>query len=273
MGNPSNRTGSELVDRAASPGGPRATASRISARGVLAVTLALVIAAVCIRLGFWQLDRLDQRRSRNAAIEASLALPPLDLDSDGIAALQRDPGPFQFRRVRARGVYASEAEVVQRGRSYEGRPGVYLLTPLRINGTQWSVLVNRGWAPSPDALSLDPRPLAEPGVREVEGIVELFPHGVREDNPLEHIVDDVRVFSIQRLDPRIVQQRLSTPLLTTAYVLQVAGDDVPSGIQRLPIPAASEGPHLGYAVQWFSFAAIAVIGLIVLWIRARRGSS
>ena len=254
--------------RGVGPAGRRR--SGLSRGGVVAAVAVLAVAAVCVRLGFWQLDRLEQRRARNAAIEASLALAPVALDSGLVAALRRDPEPLHFRRVRVRGVYAPEAEVIQRGRSLDGRPGVYLLTPMRVVGTDWAVLVNRGWAASPDALSLDPAPLSEPGVREVEGILELFPAGVRETNPVERSVGETRVVSVQRLDPEVVRGRLATPLLTAAYVQQLPGGEAPpEGVYRLPLPEVGEGPHLGYAVQWFSFAAIAVIGLGVLAIRSR----
>lgn len=241
-----------------------------AARGALAAVLALLVAAVCVRLGFWQLERLEQRQQRNSELQRALALPPLRLDSAGVEALLRDPERFQFRRVRARGEYATEAEVVLRGRSLDGSPGVNLLTPLRIADSRWSVVVNRGWAPSADALTLDPRPLDEPGVREVEGIVELFPAGVREGRPLEHEVGRRRFVSVQRMDPEILQRRLLTPLLPRVYIQQLPGGGAPADVRRLPIPQVSEGPHLGYAVQWFSFAAIALVGLLILALRSRR---
>lgn len=240
------------------------------APALLAAVLALLVAAVCVRLGFWQLDRLEQRRERNAVLRESLALPPLDLDARSLEAVRRDPERFRFRRVRLRGEYVRGAEVVLRGRSLGGRPGVHLLTPLRLAGTRWAVLVDRGWTASPDALTVDPRPLEEPGPREVEGILTPFPPGVEERRPLEQQVGEREVASIQRLDPAYIQTRLGAPLLPVAYVQQLPGGEPPPGVQRLPLPEMTEGPHLGYAVQWFSFAAIAVGGLLVLAIRARR---
>src|SRR5690606_30438042 len=192
----------------------------VATRGAVATVLVLILAAVCVRLGFWQLDRLEQRRARNAALAEALARPPLQLDGDSLAAVLGDPEGYLYRRVRVRGEYAPEAGVVQRGRSLHGRPGVYLFTPLRISGSRWAVMVNRGWAPSPDALSIDPRPLAEPGVREVEGILAAYPAGVRETRPVARTVGDARVTIIQRLDTDLLQQRLSSPLLPAVYVQQ-----------------------------------------------------
>jgi surfeit locus 1 family protein len=248
----------------------RPPARRASA--LLAAVMVLLIAGVCVRLGFWQLDRLEQRRERNAALRESLALPPLELDADALEAVLRDPERFRFRRVRLRGEYVPEAEVVLRGRSLRGRPGVHLLTPLRVEGTRWAVLVDRGWTASPDALTVDPLPLQEPGPREVEGLLTLFPPGVEERHPLERRAGERMVVSIQRLDPSFIQGRLAAPLLPGAYVQQLPGAGAPEGVERLPMPEMTEGPHLGYAVQWFSFAAIAVGGLLVLVIRPRRGS-
>lgn len=247
----------------------RGRGRRVSPGGVVAAGLVLVLAAVCVRLGIWQLDRLEERRARNEALRGALALPPLELDAGAVARVRDDPERFLFRRVRVSGVYLPEGEVVLRGRSLEGSPGVHLLTPLRIGGGPWAVLVNRGWAPASDALSVDPRPLAEPGGREVEGLIQPFPPDVRESRPLETEVDGARVTSVQRMDTVFLRERVAAPLLPI-YVQQLPGPGDSGAVRRLPVPPLDEGPHLGYAVQWFSFAAIALGGLLVLLLRARR---
>src|SRR5439155_18913889 len=71
----------------------------VQRRDVAAVVSAVLVAAVCVRLGIWQLDRLHQRRARNAAWAARLALPPLTVTGSTPADSARE------RRVQARGVY------------------------------------------------------------------------------------------------------------------------------------------------------------------------
>lgn len=236
----------------------------VTPRGIVAALLVLVVAAVCIRLGFWQLDRLDQRRARNIQIEEALAAPVIPLDSEGLGSFEQDPLAFVNRRVRLRGRYDPEHEIVLRGRARGGRPGVHVVTPLRISGSDAAVLVNRGWAPSPDAATVTLAPLAEPGPREVKGLVHRFPAPGADAIPLS--TEAVGTLSLQRLDLALLRAHLPYPILPV-YIQQLPGSPRAEPPLRMPIPEPDEGPHLGYAIQWFSFATIAVIGFFLVVIR------
>src|SRR5688572_6110495 len=126
----------------------------------------LAFAAVCVRLGVWQLDRLAARRAVNAAALARRGLPEVALP----ARLPAES--LSGRPVRATGRYDRTAEIVLRGQVFGGVPGVVLVTPLRIEGAgDTVVLVERGFVPSPDALTLPPdAELDEAGAQEVRGL-------------------------------------------------------------------------------------------------------
>ncbi len=117
-------------------------------RDLTLAAVAVLVATACVLLGRWQLNRLAQRRARNAALAARLALPPLPVGRNVTADSARQ------RRVVARGVYDFAAERTWPGRSFQGTPGVALLTPLRLADGS-AVLVDRGWVPSPDAFHVD----------------------------------------------------------------------------------------------------------------------
>jgi len=136
---------------------------RLGWRDVAGVLVALAVAALCVRAGFWQLDRLRQRRERNAVSRAALALPQLEVT--GAITLDSARG----RRLHARGVYDYAQERLWRPRPYEGVPGVGLLTPVKLADGS-AVLVDRGWAPSPDAYHVDQRAYREPDTADVLGI-------------------------------------------------------------------------------------------------------
>jgi surfeit locus 1 family protein len=241
---------------------------KLSTRGALAALLALAVAALCIRLGFWQLDRLEQRRGRNAAVEAATALPEVELP-DSFASVARDPEAYIYRRVRLRGEYDAPREVVLRGRGEGGNPGVHLTTPLLLGGGR-AVMVNRGWVPAPDAATVDVRPFVEPGLRDVEGIFLPAP-ATGDAEPLDVSVAGTTLHSYARLP--LASLRAAAPYdLLPLYVQQLAGTPPPGPLpKRVAVPPLDEGPHLGYAVQWFSFAAIALGGLLLLLARNRRG--
>ncbi len=181
-------------------------------------------------LGIWQLNRLAQRRARNGVLAARLALPPLQVQ-DGITA-----DSVRQRRVVAQGVYDFSAERTWPGRSFEGTPGVALITPLRLAGGS-AVLVDRGWVPSPDAFHVDQALYREPDTVTVTGIALIPPRG-RGDV-------DVKGF--------------------LPFVIQLETPERARGLpRRWPAPAFDNGPHLSYAIQWFSFAVIALVGTAVL---------
>lgn len=243
---------------------------RMTLRGTLAAAFILVMCGVCVRLGFWQLDRLQQRKARNHALEMALRMPVLEYDSAAAAAIERDPAPFINRRVRAAGTYDPAGEIVLRGRSNEGSPGVHLVTPLVVPGVQQALLVNRGWVPSPDAATVDARPFAEPGTRTVTGILQEIPRNTRAaGEPATTHVDGAPVVTYRRLDLDALRRKERRPFVRL-YLQQLP--DAASArppIRIAPAPA-DNGPHLSYAVQWFSFAAIGVIGLAILLFRQRR---
>lgn len=207
--------------------------------------VALAFAATCVRLGFWQLERLAQRRARNAEVRAARERPVLELTGRATPV-----DSVRHRRLRARGVYDYDHERLWRARSYEGAPGVSVITPLRLADGS-AVLVDRGWVPSPDASHVDQGAYREGDSAVVEGLGMIAPRG-RGD-----------------VDPRTLADSLPYPLLP--FVLQQLPGDRPTGRSpvRLPPPALDDGPHLAYAIQWFSFAAIVAVGTIALY--RRRG--
>ena len=205
------------------------------------------------------MERREQRANRNAAIAAAAELPVLELDSGTVRAILQDPARFVNRRVRVRGAYGPAGEVVLRGRSQGGRPGVHLVTPLRIGTGGSTVLVNRGWIPSPDALSVDAAAAAELGVRQVEGVLLAIPSGVEE--PL--VRGTARRLNLQSI------RRTSGASVLPLYVQQLKPPASPP-MERIPPPVLDEGPHLSYAVQWFGFALVTLVGFLIV-IRRRAG--
>jgi len=245
---------------------------RISLRGILATAFVLAMCGVCVRLGFWQLDRLQQRKARNHAVEVAARMPVLDYDSMTAEAIEREPALFLDRHMRAAGSYDPSGEIVLRGRADEGRPGVHLVTPLVVPGVPRALLVNRGWVPSPDAATVDARQYAEPGTRTVEGVLMEIPRGTK--NGGEPARQEGGATSYRRLDLDVLRRAERRPIVRL-YLQQLPGADSAAGRPpvRVPLPEPGNGPHLSYAVQWFSFAAIGLIGLAVVFLRRREAAA
>ena len=214
---------------------------RLGRRDVVLVVVAVMVAGVCGRLGIWQLERLQQRRARNAQVTGRLHLPPLELA--GMNALP--PEMVAFRMVHAVGVYDYQRERVRPARAYEGDLGVAILTPLRLADGR-AVLVDRGWAPSADGLHVELAPLREGAgdSANITGLGLVMPRG--HGDP----------------DPARLADSLPYPLLP--FGVQLLPDRGWSVLRRWPAPVLDDGPHKSYALQWFSFGVIALIGTAVL---------
>jgi len=241
--------------------------------GPLLLVLVAVGALVMIGLGLWQLQRLGDRRAANAQIRARMAQPPADL-------AQQSGGLPEYTPVLAKGVYDFSNEIVLRNRAHDQEPGVHVLTPLRLAGSDQAVLVDRGWIPyteaDPAARALYDRPgtlvtitgLARPSQVRTFFLLPADPTA----SP-----DAPRLDSWFWINLPQIQGQVPYPLLP--FFLEAA----PQADQSiLPVSGyddidLSDGPHLSYAIQWFSFTAILIAGSLVLWrqarLEARRGGA
>jgi len=185
----------------------------------------------------------------------------------------RDTATTQYRRATATGTFDWDNELSLASRTREGSPGVNILTPLRVPGTDSAVLINRGWVYAPDAMSVDLARWREPNDATVTGYLLEIPHG---GHGTVSATSSPRV--VRRLEYDSVAKRLPYPV--APYIL-VATENRSAGSPptsrdstpaRLPPPLMDEGPHLGYAIQWFAFAVIGLVGAAVVVRADRRGS-
>jgi surfeit locus 1 family protein len=217
-------------------------------RDLAAAILALAVAAVFARLGVWQLNRLADRKVRNMEIQAAHALAPVELPLHRV-----EPEVLRDRRAQAHGVYDYAHERVWRGRTYDGAPGVALLTPLRLSDGS-AVFVDRGWVPSPDGLHVDATRYREGDSVDVSGLALPAPRD-RGD-----------------VDPPALKDSLPYAVLRIVIQLNDSTAPHPAGLKRWHPPALDTGPHMAYAIQWFCFAAIVVVGVVVLLWKTAKSS-
>jgi cytochrome oxidase assembly protein ShyY1 len=225
-------------------------------RRVAIVAIAAIVAATCVALGFWQLQRLADRRARNAAIEHERSRDPVLITTAVGGAVE------PYTPVRASGTFDAEREVLVYGRSLDGEPGHLVVTPLVLeDGT--AVLVIRGWVPF-DHQTVPVADAAPPA-----GEVSIHGFLVPDEGDGSTVPDESGV--IGRLDVEGVGSTLPYPVLALAIRQKEQAPPQPS---ELPIPLPQEelsaGPHLSYAIQWFCFAAISVVGAVILVRRERR---
>lgn len=212
------------------------------------VTLIVIVGmGVLARLGVWQLDRLAERRAANAALREQLAAGPISLNDPALepAALTEMAG----REATASGQFDFSEQVLLQLQKFEGAPGGHLIAPLRLDGREEAVLVDRGWIPEAELAPEQWSQYEVTGAVTVTGTIRLSEtaRGVEPPSEPQEAVYRVNVEAIERQLPYEV---------LPVYLLQ---SPPPEGNTELPYRETvevdlSEGPHLSYAIQWFAFA-------------------
>jgi len=221
----------------------------------LVPTLALIVLVpVFVGLGLWQLGRAEEKLRLQEQYDART--------SDAIVALGTqpvDPQTIRFYRVAVRGEYEPQRQILIDNRVHKGVAGYHVVTPLRVQGSDMRVLVNRGWIPLGASRTRLPDLPTPPGIQTIEGIAVV---------PLEHVfmlrapvpLTGGRWETVwQHLDLRRFREAVGYPLQPVAILLDPAS---PAGgfTREWSRLDAGIAVHQAYAFQWFALA-VAALGL------------
>lgn len=216
----------------------------------LVATIAVaLIAFTFVNLGLWQLRRLDWRRENNIRILTRRELPPTSLQEH----IGEPASEIEYRRVTAKGVYDTQDELILFGRpNPDGLQGSHVLTPL-VTPDGSTIIVDRGWVP----LSMAEPPIADSlppeGKVNVSGIL-LPPES-------EGGTDPPAGGKIKGVDLDQISAALGRSVMPVFLMLNLQDPPQP-GEYPVPaeIPELTEGSHFSYALQWFLFTVIGLVG-------------
>lgn len=216
---------------------------------------ATVMITAFVLLGRWQLNRLDWRRHNNEVI-ATHEIAPVRNYADIFDHPITDEDAWQ--RVSVSGVYETGTQYQVRYRNFDDRRGIEVVTPLRLPDGH-SILIDRGFIevptgqPIPDALPDPP-----------QGEVSIVGYVRRNENGRDKATTPVNG-QLRLINSIAIGTTLPEASLLNGYISALTSDPPQTG-ELIPLtpPKLTEGPHLSYALQWFAFTAIAVIGLAVL---------
>jgi len=219
-----------------------------------------------VRLGLWQLDRHTEVTADNEVRRELLDLAPVPLNDATLDSLSVDQ--LIGRRVQVSGTWDFGREVIVRNRAHAGSPGVHVVTPLVLDGSPdadrpASVLVIRGWLPGNSRILPRENTHGIPAVGRDSprlALVEASRSGLGE--PVVEVGDgDEAVRSYAALDVALIAGPDGGML---PFFLQLLPDESGTVPVDQPIaealPELDAGPHMGYAIQWFAFAVITVVG-------------
>lgn len=257
------------------------------------ITLAAVLTlAATVSLGRWQLSRAAQKEALQASIDAQKLKPPLTQAE--FLAMDRAADALH-RPVRLRGLWLTPQTVYLDNRQMHGTPGFYVLTPFALEGTEQTVMVQRGWVQRNFVDRTQLGAVETPaGIVEVTGLIEAPPSHLLElgtsatapaagasapaaaasaplaPTPAVEGYSPIR----QNLDLEAFRAETKQPLRTDVSLQQTGAAS--EGLQRdWPAPALGLERHYGYAFQWFGLSALVVIlyawfQFITPFLRSRR---
>lgn len=229
----------------------------------LPAVVAVALLAVMLWAGFWQLGRAEDKR--RAIVEETYrgSRPPVVVD--GALAASYVPARLRNRRALVTGRYRADRQFLLDNRTHHGVAGYHVLTPMRLEGGDVYVLVNRGWVPVGAHRERLPDVAVSSDTLSEEGLIVELPGSGLELGPTGY--DDrgwPRV--VQRVDLARIEAELAAPLLPFVVRLSPASAH---GYLRDWQHRAGLSPerHLGYAVQWFAMAAALAILCVIVCVR------
>lgn len=207
----------------------------------------LVFVALFIRLGLWQLHKAEAKQALQAQLDRHITETPVALPE-----IIDMPEAWRYRNVRASGSYDTRYQILLDNQVEKGTAGYHVITPFKIDGSDKVILVNRGWIPAPAQHSNVPQVGTPSGLQEITGNLWLPSNKIfaLETPPAAGLWQPVW----QNMD----MQRYMESVPFKPYPLIVRLDPAsPAGgfVRNWPRPAERIETHLGYAYQWFGFAA------------------
>ena len=221
--------------------------------------LTVVLAAVMVCLGVWQLHRYHEHAGTNARIDAATKAAPVPVGQ--VLAVGRAPAADRaWTRVTATGRYDPQHEILARGRSVDGAVGFEVLTPLVLSDGS-ALVVDRGWvAPAPGGAVARPVvPPATGGVVTVTGRVHLPESGAAAPTgqPPE----------VRRISPARLAGAVPYPLFGGYLLLDQQQPKATGDFTAVPSDHQNAWQNAGYVVQWWGFAALTILGFV--WVARR----
>jgi surfeit locus 1 family protein len=203
--------------------------------------------AAAISLGIWQLGRAAEKREAKIRFETLSAQPPIH-----VSGAELSTADLELRRVEARGVFDPRYTVFIDNRIHRGVPGYHVVTPLRLEGGNRYVLVNRGWvARTPTRAELPPVSTPQNTVT-VQGIA---------------IVPRLRTLELSRdvmegpiwQNLTIERYRAARPIAIQSFLIRQESDAQDGLVREWEAPDFGIDKHYGYAFQWFALAATILV--------------
>lgn len=229
--------------------------------------LGTLITAACIpifiSLGQWQYHKaqlkLELQDLQDSHVQGAPVAFPQTVD---------DPEAWKYRRVEVAGEYEPRYQILLDNQVENTRAGYHVITPLKIEGTNRYVLVNRGWIPAEANHSDIPAVITPGGRQQVVGQIWVPAKKYYSLETPEQKSNRQWQPLWQNLDMQ--RYAAAVPLAVSPLVIRLDPKSEAGGFSRnWPAPAERITTHIGYAYQWYGFAFAAFIIYLVVSFRKR----
>lgn len=212
----------------------------------------MLAVASTVALGHWQQSRVEAKLALASEYAARSRSPSVTVPD-----LRADPGTLQFRHVMVKGEYLASSGFLLDNQVLKGVPGYHVITPFKIQGSSMGVLVDRGWIAAGLRRDQLPDPPVPKGPQTVEGVA------VTPSGRFLELAPDAKQGPLRQ---NIVIERLEAELKLSLQpiVIQQISDAQDGLVREWPLPDAGADKNRAYAIQWYSFAALALVLYIVL---------
>lgn len=224
--------------------------------GIVPTIVFLLILPILLRLGFWQLDRAEEKRILIELFKQQNELGPLSLTGK----LETDD-ILNYRLAQVSGDYNSNKLIFIDNKIHQGKTGVYVLTPFKLKNSEYSILVNRGWVPMGFDRSSLPKVKTPQGELKLDGKLKIItekPFTV--GNQFQS--NEGWPALMQWINIEEIEKKSALKLLPYIFLLN---DKEQSGFVRNWKPVVMQPEKsTSYAVQWFALAlALTIIYIVV----------
>ena len=217
--------------------------------------LTALLLPLLLGLGFWQLEREEEKRALAERFEQRQMQPAVDLR--GLDATRDD---LAYRPVLMRGAYVPGQYLLQDNRIQRGRFGYEVIALFRLAGDAGYALVNRGWIAGDPARQSLPEPAQPSGELEVRGQIYVPPDPpyllTEQDVPVNNWPRVIQALETDTLVPAL-ERRLDASLFPHSVRVD-AGEPGALSVNWQVVNLSPE-THRGYAVQWFTMAAVLLL--------------
>jgi surfeit locus 1 family protein len=225
----------------------------------------IIFFTLFIKLGFWQLDRADQKKIINMAFVERQNQPPIPLNKETIQMPIID---IIWHHVTISGEFLNDKNIILDNQVVQEKAGFLIYTPFKILDSNKIILVNRGWYPLSNSRNDVPNIPPIKGAQAIEGEINQMPSsGISLGKVITEKLDESS-FRLQKMDYEVLSSLIGKDLMRYVVKLKKPIFDKTYVID-LGIPVPDSDKNYGYAFQWFAMAFTLFIIFIKLGLKKK----